>query len=71
MKEQLIVKNEKDLKVLLKEFFDHHLIVLTQSNNVPSHNTIEIFIYHLSVHQINTTWKRYVDPILPLDRSLR
>jgi len=35
LKEQLIVKNEKDLKVLLKEFIDHHLIVLTTFNNLP------------------------------------
>lgn len=35
LKDQLIVKNEKELKVLLKEFIDHHLIVLTTYNNIP------------------------------------
>jgi len=35
LKEQLIVKNEKELKVLLKEFIDHHLIVITTYYNLP------------------------------------
>ena len=35
LKEQLIVKNEKDLKKLLKELIDHHLVVLTTFYNVP------------------------------------